>query len=276
MGEHHQRVRDFTHRFNTDYGDGNREVAKEGGASPSRNASVYLGDVAHLFGDSSRGTSTRNGSILFPNILVRGETMREIPAASRLDELARPMTTEDREFMQLERRLRYASPRKRPVTQPATSRASSSCAELEAQYLSRVLPFSGIVDLQDQLLYASFDQQQRKESTNHPPDDDWVEDSKTSALLNGLRRLPPEDSDFDCDVRKRVSSTHRDKNVYQFHGQKECFSTKRIQSLPGSCVRVRGMKSMEVKWTVSTIWRGVKSYELGADGVSAWSLPYKG
>lgn len=129
----------------------------------------------------------RNGSILFPNILVRDETMPGIPATSRLDELARPVTTEDRELMQLQRSLRHTSPRKRPTTQPGTSRSSPSCAELEAQYLSRVLPFSGIVGLQEQLRYAPFDQ---KESVIRPPDEDGMEDARTVALLNGLRRLP--------------------------------------------------------------------------------------
>ncbi|KAE8998078.1 hypothetical protein PR003_g19442 [Phytophthora rubi] len=192
MGEHHQRVRDFTHRFNPDSGDNNRGPAKEGDPS-ARSASVHLSDVPFLFGDSNRRTSMRNGSVLFPNILARDEAMRGIRAASRLDELARPVTTEDRELMQLQRRLRHASPRKRPATQPATSGSLPSCAELEAQYLSRVLPFSGIVSLQEQLRYASFDQQQQKETASRPPGGDGVEDSKTAALLNGLRRLPPED-----------------------------------------------------------------------------------
>ncbi|GMF36018.1 unnamed protein product [Phytophthora fragariaefolia] len=191
MGEHYQRVRDFSHRFNPDNGDNNRD--RKVGSSSTRNTSVQLSDAPLFIGDSSRRTSTRNGSVLFPNILVREEAIRGVPAASRLDELARPVASQDREFVQLQRSLRRTSACKRPVTHPVTSRSSPSCAEIEAQYLSRVLPFSGIVDLQEQLRFASFAQQRQKESASRPPGEDSEEDAKTAALLNGLRRLPPED-----------------------------------------------------------------------------------
>ncbi|GMF28569.1 unnamed protein product [Phytophthora lilii] len=192
MGEHYQRLRDFSHRFNPGAADNNslRETGHE--VSSSRNSSVHLNDVPVIFGTSTPRTSMRNKSIIFPNILVREETMSGTPAASRLDELARPVTTDDRELLQRQRSPKRKSPCKRPATQPST-RLSPSCAELEAQYLSRVLPFSGIIGLQEQLQYASFDQQHQKETVSRPPDEDGVEDAKTSALLNGLRRLPPED-----------------------------------------------------------------------------------
>ncbi|KAL4134050.1 hypothetical protein PRIC2_004364 [Phytophthora ramorum] len=186
MGEHYQRLRDFTHRFYPD--DHNSSLHQ---VSSSRNASVHLDDVPIDFGDIPPRHS-RNRSIIFPHILVKEENVQGIPAASRLDELARPVTTDDRELRQRRRSPRQNSPRQRPVSQPKPAR-SPSCAELEAQYLSRVLPFSGIIGLQEQHLYASVEQQHQKESMNRPPDEDGLEGSKTAALLNGLRRLPPED-----------------------------------------------------------------------------------
>ncbi|KAG7381527.1 hypothetical protein PHYPSEUDO_005945 [Phytophthora pseudosyringae] len=187
MGEHYRRLRDFTQRFSPDSENGNSVSEPSLKASTLISASVHPNDVPVVLGDSSP-KHERNSSIIFPNILVREETVLGIPTASRLDELARPVTTGDHELLQR----RHTSPRKRPVTQPS-ARSSLSCAELEAQYLSRVLPFSGIVSLQEQLRYAPFDQQHQIESVSRPPDEDGEEDSKTAALLNGLRQLPPED-----------------------------------------------------------------------------------
>ncbi|KAG6948711.1 hypothetical protein JG687_00015305 [Phytophthora cactorum] len=159
MSEHSQRLREFTQRFNID------------------NDSLTTNDIPVYSPSSPR--HFRHKSIIFPHLLVREETMPALPVP-RLQELARPATTDSREAQ----RRRQASPRKRP-----TSRASPSCAEVEAQYLSRVLPFSGIVDLQQQLRFASID---HKESIKCQPDED-LEDSKLAALLSGLRRLPPQD-----------------------------------------------------------------------------------
>jgi CRP-like cAMP-binding protein len=185
MGEHHQRLREFSHRFYPDSNVSSRELPHEGGSS--RSASVHMNDGPAFVGDATPRPATRNQSIVFPHVLAREETQRRLPAASRLDELARPVTTDDRELSHRPRR-----PRKRPASQPSAT-SSPSCAELEAQYLSRVLPFSGIVSLPEQLRYASFDQQHRQEPDSRPPDEHDAEDSKTTALLNGLRWLPPQD-----------------------------------------------------------------------------------
>ncbi|KAF1787211.1 hypothetical protein GQ600_16819 [Phytophthora cactorum] len=152
MSEHSQRLREFTQRFNID--------------NDSSQPTIF--PPRHF----------RNKSIIFPHLLVREETMPALPVP-RLQELARPATK-----IVVKRREdgKHLPVSDRPQELP-------SCAEVEAQYLSRVLPFSGIVDLQQQLRFVSID---HKESIKCQPDED-LEDSKLAALLSGLRRLPPQD-----------------------------------------------------------------------------------
>ncbi|KAI9980754.1 hypothetical protein PInf_010073 [Phytophthora infestans] len=124
--------------------------------------SQRLRDFTQRFTDAAPVHSKDQKSLVFP----REEITPQLPN-SRLHELARPATSDRRQT-------RHVSPRKRPTT-----RASPSCSQVQAQYLSRVLPFSGIIDLPDQLRCASLDQKD--------------EDTRVTTLLNGLRRLPPQD-----------------------------------------------------------------------------------
>lgn len=180
MGEHYERIRDFQHRFN---------ISPSGDPKPETNTprsrSVHLVDTPVAGVDPTlKFTATRNASIVFPRILVREDTIRRM-SETRLDVLARPVTTTpDRSPRKAALKLRN-----RPSTQREAN--SPSCAELEAQFLSRVLPFSGIVGLQEQLRFASFNKQHMDEDGNRGEDD--PEGVKTSALLNGLRKLPPEE-----------------------------------------------------------------------------------
>ncbi|KAL3667782.1 hypothetical protein V7S43_007332 [Phytophthora oleae] len=167
MGEHYQRLEDFAHRFNPDGDHSSREL-------PLASASIHLNETP-VTGEVTR--HARNKSIIFPQILVREETVAGAPVTSRLDELARPVTSED-----CERTSRHNSPRERPATQPSPrTRSSPSRSESEAPYLGRVLPFSGI-GLQ------SFNQYKSRSPLKNA-----TEGLTTAALLDTLRRLPSED-----------------------------------------------------------------------------------
>ncbi|KAK1942961.1 cAMP-dependent protein kinase regulatory subunit [Phytophthora citrophthora] len=164
MGEHYQRLEDFAHRFNPD--GSSRELSLTC-TSVDANDTVVAGNFTK---------HVRNKSIIFPQILVREEAATGVPVTSRLDELARPATSDD-----CERSSRLNSPRERPTTQPSTrTRSSSSRLESEVSCLRRVLPFTGI---------AGFQPFKHKRS----PQKNTAEILTTAVLLDTLRQLPPED-----------------------------------------------------------------------------------
>ncbi|RLN86382.1 hypothetical protein BBJ28_00005011 [Nothophytophthora sp. Chile5] len=209
MSEHHERVRDFRHRFSVGkvFGDPYRIGRTDrSGQSTPRSLSLHLAKAPPAFLEASvTSAKTRNKSIVFPHILLRDEdTAAECkPGAVQREELSRPATTiatgRSVDSRGKSPDVSEATLRSRPNTHAGT-RASPSCTELEAQFLSRSLPFSRILGLQDQLRYVPFEQPSQQASQHLHPHRDSGEsanekqsEARTAALLDGLRRIPVED-----------------------------------------------------------------------------------
>lgn len=171
LAEHRIRIQQFAQRF----------AAYQPLTSPSRpsfrkKSSLHF--IKAVPETPSPMTPDGRRSIVFPKILLKEEDEPGDPIV--------PKTTDSTKSGQRRGAIPTSVEQRRPFTSPDSFLLSSRCAARQDDFLHRSLPFSPILTLREQIRFASIAQQ-----TEKPGEEQAAE--RVSALLDGLRRLEPEE-----------------------------------------------------------------------------------